>query len=91
MRSTHALRTALRRLATIDAARSFALAALVSELHGRALDIRAVELLPGAYMPGARVELVVGSAEAPEQALDLHLRLEWGDWYVASIEPAAVD
>ncbi|MCA9705819.1 MAG: trypsin-like peptidase domain-containing protein [Myxococcales bacterium] len=89
--SEDALRTALRRLATIDAARSFALAALVSELHGRALDIRAVELLPGAYMPGARVELVVGSAEAPEQALDLHLRLEWGDWYVASIEPAAVD
>ena len=98
--SEDALRSALRRLATIDAARSFALASLVTQLGGRPVEIRSVALTPGAYIPGARVELAVadlrasggsqegsdGGPAAGEQLLDLHLRLEWGDWYVASID-----
>lgn len=84
--SEGALRAALRRLATIDAARTFALASLVTELDGHSVEIRAVELTPGAYTPGARVELAVAGEQGPAQVLDLHLRLEWGDWYVASIE-----
>jgi len=85
--SEEALRTALQRLRTIDAARSFALAALVTELDGREVVVRSVELLPGAYTPGARVELwAAAEGQAPVPAFDLHLRLEWGDWYVASVE-----
>jgi hypothetical protein len=99
-----AMRSALQRLRTIDAARSFALAALVTELDGRQLTVRTVELVPGAYAPGARVELEAAPGRAPAEtgpgagtgadgateALDLHLRLEWGDFYVTSVEPTSL-
>jgi Trypsin-like peptidase domain len=80
-----AMQSAFERLRTVDAARSFALAALVAPLDGRALEIQRVELLPGAYASGARVEL-----RAPQAAeggrFDLYLRLEWGDFYVTALE-----
>ncbi len=78
-----ALRSAMQRLHTIDAARSFALAALVAELEDRKLAVVEVELLPGAYAPGARVALEDPDGGAP---LDLYLRLEWGDFYVTTLE-----
>ncbi len=87
--SEGALRSALQRLRTIDAARSFALATLVTELDGRVASVRSVELVPGAYTPGARVELQTSGEGAPAETIDLHLKLEWGDWYVASVERSA--
>jgi Trypsin-like peptidase domain len=85
--STEAMGSAMQRLRTIDAARSFALADLVESLGGRKPQIRAVNLLPGAYAPGARVELeVVDAAGHAAERLDLHLRLEWGDFYVTTLE-----
>jgi hypothetical protein len=83
-----AMDTAMQRLRSIDAARSFALAELVDGLDGRDLTVRAVELRPGAYVPGARVELEVQAEPGqPAERLDLHLRLEWGDFYVTTLEP----
>lgn len=82
-----AMESAMQQLRTLDAARSFALADLVEPLDGRELEIRAVELLPGAYAPGARVELwAAAGAGRPPERLDLYLRLEWGDFYVTSLE-----
>jgi hypothetical protein len=87
-----AMTTAMQRLRTIDAARSFALADLVEGIDGRELTVQAVELRPGAYSPGARVELLAAAtAERPAEALDLHLRLEWGDFYVTALEQPALD
>lgn len=82
-----AMESAMQRLRTLDAARSFALADLVEPLDDRELDVRAVELVPGAYAPGARVELwAAAGAGRPAERLDLHLRLEWGDFYVTTVE-----
>jgi S1-C subfamily serine protease len=86
-----ALRSALEQLRTIDAARSFALAALITDLDGRDLTVRTVELLPGAYASGARVELEASpgpAAAAGAEIFDLYLRLEWGDFYVTALERA---
>ncbi len=89
--SEQALRTAMRRLRTIDAARSFTLAALVSSLEGHEVAMRSIELVPGAYTPGARVELsVIREPGQAAQIVDLYLRLEWGDWYVASAEQTSL-
>ncbi len=88
--SEDSLRAALRGLRTIDAARSFALASLVVQLQGLPTSIESVELLPGAYTPGARVELAVDGDDGNETRYHLHLRLEWGDWYVATIERSAL-
>lgn len=88
--SADALRAALERLGTIDASRSFALADLVIELDERNVEVEAVELMPGAYVEGARVELAVASPGGEAERFDLHLRLEWGDWYVTRVERAAL-
>jgi len=87
--SEDSLRSAFARLRTIDAARSFTLADLVVDLDGREVEIGTVELMPGAYVPAARVELAV-RGEGERQRFDLHLRLEWGDWYVARLERSAL-
>jgi hypothetical protein len=85
-----AMESAIGRLHTLDAARSFALADLVEPLDGRALEVRAVELLPGAYAPAARVELwAPAGVDRPAERLDLHLRLEWGDFYVTTLARAS--
>lgn len=88
--SEDALRSALQRLGTIDASRSFALAELVMDLDERDVEVGAMELVPGAYVDGARVELTLATPGEAEQRYDLHLRLEWGDWYVARLEPVAL-
>src|SRR5690606_40773402 len=78
---------AMQQLRTLEAARAFGLAALVEPLDGRALEIRAVELMPGAYAPGARVELEAApSGDRPREIFDLSLRLERGDVHVTTLE-----
>lgn len=85
-----ALHQAMQRLRTIDAARSFGLAAVVGPLDGRTFHIRDVELVPGAYVSGARVALQAEpSAGLPGETFDLYLRLEWGDFHVTALEPTA--
>ncbi|MEX1368063.1 MAG: serine protease [Nannocystaceae bacterium] len=88
--SEDALRSALQRLQTIDASRSFALAELAVALDERQAQVRSVELVPGAYIDGARIELELRGADGRTERVDLRLRLEWGDWYVASVEPSAL-
>lgn len=78
--SSGALRAGFARLQTIAAARSFAIAKLAGELDGKAATVEQVELLPAAYTPGARAEVVADGVR-----YDVHLRLEWGDYYVASV------
>jgi len=95
---------AMRRLQTIDAARTFALATALDTLGGTAVEIDTVELVPGAYAPKALVTLrsdkhgsavhpdtpAPGEVGAPEGRISLHLRMEWGDWYVAGVGRAAL-
>lgn len=84
-----AMESAMERLRTVDAARSFALAGLVDALGHRELRIHGVELLSGTYGSTARVELEVeagAGASRSSERFDLHLRLEWGDFYVATLE-----
>jgi S1-C subfamily serine protease len=103
-----ALEAALRRLQTIDAARTFALSETIEVLAGTAVEIEHVELVPAAYQRRAIVTLRgVKPKTAPtkvahaaglelrklagdDQLISVHLRLEWGDWYVASIGPSAL-
>jgi S1-C subfamily serine protease len=98
-----ALDAALRRLRTVDAARTFALADAVDVLAGNAVEISHVEIVPGAYAPRAIVHLrgvkpgsrptKVGKGGAVKleavdgdaESIAVHMRLEWGDWYVASV------
>lgn len=96
-----ALHSALRRLQSVDAARTFALADAVETLGGTQLQVGHVDVVPGAYAPRAVVELEgvrkqagpsgevvgasIGAGARAAERLTLHLRLEWGDWYVASV------
>lgn len=85
-----ALRRALMRLETVDAARTFAIADVLAELAGSAVEIQKVEVVPGAYSPTAVVSLA--RTPGPDGAgrgrhLTLHMKLEWGDWYVTSVSP----
>jgi S1-C subfamily serine protease len=88
MEPEEALRRALARLETVDAARTFAIADVLSELAGSAVEIQKVEVVPGAYSPTAVVALArtprPGSA-GQGRHLTLHMKLEWGDWYVTSV------
>jgi hypothetical protein len=96
-----ALNTALARLQTIDAARTFALADVLEELAGNEVEIESIEMVPGAYNPRAVLRLRLRNAgreggvtklgvqtSVAGEALIMHLRLEWGDWYVAQIARA---
>lgn len=89
-----AVAAALRRLQTIDAARTFALATALDTLAGNAVEIDTVELVPGAYAPKALVTLkrdkLGTTASAEDGDISLHLRLEWGDWYIAAVGRAAL-
>ena len=83
-----ALRFALERLQTVDAARTFALADTLGELAGSEVEIQQVEVVPGAYQPTAVVDLVTTPSRTQKgvkERLTLHLRMEWGDWYVAEV------
>jgi S1-C subfamily serine protease len=97
-----ALDAALRRLQTVDAARTFALADAVDALSGTAVEISRVEIVPGAYAPRAIVHLrgvkpstrptpgkdgavKLDGLAGDDEAIAVHMRLEWGDWYVAAV------
>ena len=87
-----AVAAAMRRLQTIDAARTFALATTLDTLAGNAVEIDTVELVPGAYAPKALVTLTrdkLGTA-TEDGDISLHLRLEWGDWYIAAVGRSAL-
>ncbi len=106
-----ALESALRRLQTIDAARTFALSDTIETLAGTAVEIENVELVPAAYQPRAIVTLrgvkprklpgqlpgqqpgkqgVMTNLGPDDQHISVHMRLEWGDWYVAAIGRSAL-
>ncbi|MGH1339926.1 MAG: S1 family peptidase [Nannocystales bacterium] len=90
MSPDEALRRALVRLDTVDAARTFAIADVLTELAGSAVEIQKVEVVPGAYSPTAVVSLArtPGADEVGRgRQLTLHMKLEWGDWYVTSVGP----
>ncbi|MFN3185866.1 MAG: S1C family serine protease [Nannocystaceae bacterium] len=92
MEPQEALRRALARLETTDAARTFAIADVLTELAGSAVEIQSVEVVPGAYSPTAVVSLAraggrPGGKGAQGRFLTLHMKLEWGDWYVTSVSP----
>jgi hypothetical protein len=97
-----ALATAMKRLQTVDAARTFAIADALQELAGNEIEIEAVRVVPGAYARTAVVSLktqrrpskldaqrvhapLPGEGVAKAESLTLHMRLEWGDWYVAAV------
>ncbi len=96
-----ALNSALRRLQSVDAARTFALADAVGTLGGTQLQVGQVDVIPGAYAPRAVVELEgvrkqpgpggeaigasIGTGARAAERLTMHMRLEWGDWYVAAV------
>jgi S1-C subfamily serine protease len=88
-----ALNTAMKRLQTVDAARTFAIADVLEELAGNEIEIEAIKVVPGAYTPTAVVSLKTQRRPSKlsarfggkEQALTLHMKLEWGDWYVAEV------
>jgi hypothetical protein len=83
----------MRRLQTIAAARTFALATTLDTLAGNAVEIDKVELVPGAYAPKALVTLKrdkLGTSPKNEGDISLHLRMEWGDWYVAAVGRSAL-
>lgn len=77
-----ALNVASRRLHTIEAARTFALADAVHELAGQELEIDRLEVLS----IGASPHAVVTLRNDDEHRLLVHMNLEWGDWYVARVE-----
>ncbi|MBX7082190.1 MAG: serine protease [Nannocystaceae bacterium] len=88
-----ALAAAMRRLNTIDAARTFALADAMETLGGTAVEIDKVEIVPAAYAPRAIVTLrgtKPGDDGGDAESISVHLRMEWGDWYVASVGRAAL-
>lgn len=96
-----ALDAARRRLRTVDAARTLALAEVLEELAGNEIEIESVELVPGAYAPRALVRLrlregrQVGDlrqlgvqTDPGGRRVTLQMKLEWGDWYVADLVPS---
>lgn len=88
MEPEEALRRALARLQTTDAARTFAIADVLTELAGSAVEIKSVEVVPGAYSPTAVVSLArAPGKDGQGRFLTLHMKLEWGDWYVTSVSP----
>lgn len=82
-----ALEDAVRRLHSVEAGRTFALADAVDELAGRSIEIERVQVVPGAYSPRIVVVLrtSVAAGTSAGHRLSLHLRREWGDWYVAQV------
>ncbi len=100
-----AVDAALRRLQSLDAARTFAFADFSRRLADARVEIEKVELIPGVYAPTAVVTLraeggrgrtralpkesLSGAAKFEERVHVLQMRLEWGDWYVAELQTRA--
>ncbi len=100
-----AVDAALRRLQSLDAARTFAFADFSRRLADARVEIEKVELIPGVYAPTAVVTLraeggrgrtralpqasLTGAARFEDRVHVLQMRLEWGDWYVAELQTRA--
>ncbi len=82
-----AIETAMGRLGTLDAARTFAFATLSQSLGDGPVQIIDVEVIPGVYAPKAVITLSTPS----RSGLVMQLRMEWGDWYVAQVQTRAGD
>lgn len=76
-----AIDAGLRRLQSLDAARSFALAAQPRLDEGEA-SIEKLELVPTQY--GKRAVATARLADGRRMAIQM--RLEWGDWYVEDVQ-----
>ena len=85
-----ALTAAVRRLQTVDAARSFAVEDIAQRLGHSVPEIESVKVMPGAYAPRAYAEILVERDDAPDERLTVQLRMEWGDWYVADVSRTAL-
>lgn len=85
-----ALTAAVRRLQTVEAARSFAVEDVASRLGHATPEIRSVKVVPGAYAPRAYADIVMTRDDAPVERLTVQLRMEWGDWYVADVSRTAL-
>ena len=82
-----ALSRAFMRLQSLDAARSFVLAELITRVAAAPLELERVDVQPGVYGPRAVAILRVGGGEGPRPRLALQLKMEWGDWFVADLQP----
>jgi S1-C subfamily serine protease len=86
-----AMDAALARLQTVDAARTFAFADIAKRMStGDTIDVKKLELIPGAYAPQAVAHIRVAAKGSKPLDLILQLRLEWGDWYVAELQTVGV-
>ncbi len=82
-----AIETAMDRLETLDAARTFAFATLSHSLGEGPVQITKVEVIPGVYAPKAVITLRTPS----RSGLVMQMRMEWGDWYIAQVQTHAGD
>ena len=89
MDASGALTAAMRQLRTVDAARTFAIADVVERIGPGPVVVDAVEVVPGEYAPKAIARLRQRMPDDTTRELKLHLRLEWGDWYVAELTTPA--
>jgi len=78
-----AIETALMRLRTLDAARTFAFASLSERLGEGPAEITKVDVIPGVYAPQAVITLKTPSHRG---RLVMQMRMEWGDWYIAQVQ-----
>jgi S1-C subfamily serine protease len=85
-----ALTAAVRRLQTVEAARSFAVEDVAQRLGRAEPEIESVKVVPGAYAPRAYAQIVVQREDAPPDRLTVQLKMEWGDWYVADVSRTAL-
>lgn len=83
-----AIETAINRLRTLDAARTFAFAALSSTLGEEPVEITKVDVIPGVYAPQAVITLKTPSRRS---GLVMQMRMEWGDWYIAQVQTLGSD
>lgn len=73
---------AIRRLRTLDAARTFAFAEVSQRIGDGPAAIESIEVVPGVYSPQA-VAIVRPSTG---EALAVQMKVEWGDWYVSQVQ-----
>jgi hypothetical protein len=85
-----AVHSGISQLRTLDAARTFAVAAAAEELSGRQVAVAGVALLPGRGAPTAVAELRTQGDRQASERIFVVLRLEWGDWYVAQVQASAL-
>ncbi|PRQ06041.1 S1 family peptidase [Enhygromyxa salina] len=77
-----ALMLAVQRVHSLEAARSITVLTTIEALAGLRAVVERVEVRPGFYTPQAVATVDVGEGKK----ISVQMRLEWGDWYVVSIE-----